>query len=176
MKYVGLLRGINVGGNTLVKMSDLKKAVENCGYDKVLTYINSGNVIFETDQKDSTKITETLEKEFAKTLHHNLRVVVRSHSQLQKIVDEIPSLWKKNTDVRCYIAFVKEPVTPDVVIAEITCKEGIDFVHEGNGVVYMSTLLTGITNSGFAILAAKKIYKDITIRNYNTVQKILALM
>lgn len=176
MKYVALIRGINVGGNTIVKMSDLKKAVENCGYDKVMTYINSGNVIFNSDQKDTAKITNTLESEFAKTLHHNLSVVVRSHTQLLKVVAGVPSLWKNNADIRCYVAFVKEPVTADTVIAEINCKEGIDFVHAGSGAVYMSTLLTGITNSGFAKLAGKKIYKDITIRNYNTVQKLLALM
>jgi uncharacterized protein (DUF1697 family) len=51
MKYVALLRGINVGGNTLIKMADLKLAVEKAGFTNVITYIASGNLIVETTKK-----------------------------------------------------------------------------------------------------------------------------
>jgi uncharacterized protein (DUF1697 family) len=61
-------------------------------------------------------------------------------------------------------------------LKEITLNEGVDFIAVGIGVLYMSTKLSGITKSRFSKLAGKKIYKDITIRNYNTTQKLLELM
>ena len=56
MKYIALLRGINVGGNSMIKMSELKNNVEKCGFKNVQTCINSGNVIFESEQEDRKKI------------------------------------------------------------------------------------------------------------------------
>ena len=81
----------------------------------------------------------------------------------------------KKNDLRCYIAFVREPITSNDVLKEIETKESVDFVKAGQAVVYMSTKLAGLTKSRFTKLAGKKISKDITIRNYTTVQKLLAL-
>lgn len=61
MKYVALLRGINVGGNSLIKMADLKVGFEGIGLTEVKTYINSGNVLFASDEKDSRKLSEKIE-------------------------------------------------------------------------------------------------------------------
>lgn len=60
MKYVAFLRGINVGGNSIVKMLELKEAFIKSGFINVLTYINSGNVIFESDEKDIERIEKKL--------------------------------------------------------------------------------------------------------------------
>jgi uncharacterized protein (DUF1697 family) len=174
MKYLALLRGINVGGNTLIRMSDLKAAVEKIGFTNVSTYIQSGNVIFEFKETDIREIAVKLEQELAKSL--NLTIIVKSYPQFNKIISEVPTEWKKHKDIRCYIAFVKEPLTAEDVIREVELKEGVDSVKAGDGAVYMSTLLSGLTKSGFTRLIAKKIYKDITMRNFNTCQKILTLM
>ncbi len=174
MKYVALLRGINVGGNMMIKMVELKKAFEFCGFTNVITYINSGNVIFGSEK--SGKIIRTiLEAELSKTFHSNLRLVIRSEKELKRVLEDIPSEWKDN-DLRKYVAFIREPVTPKDVRKEVETNEGIDFVKEGKQVLYMSTKLSGITKSKFTKLAGKKVYQDITIRNYNTVQKIMGMM
>ena len=61
MKYVALLRGINVGGNNRVPMAELKLCFEKMGFNNVVTYINSGNVIFESNQTDLVRIVEICE-------------------------------------------------------------------------------------------------------------------
>jgi uncharacterized protein (DUF1697 family) len=176
MKYVALLRGINVGGNNIIKMTDLKKAVEELGFKNVQTFIQSGNVIFESDNKNRREITAKLEASLQNIFAYDSRVVVRDYEQFKKIISEIPADWEKRRDLRCYIAFIREPKSSQDVAKEINLKEGIDFIKQGQGIVYMSTLLSGITRSSLTKLVSKEIYKDITIRNYNTVRKLMALM
>ena len=175
MKYVALLRGINVGGNSLIKMSELKIAFEKLSFENVITYINSGNVIFESDDSPA-KIKSDIEKSLIKNFKLEIKIMLRSHKEIKNTLNNVPSDWKNKKDLRCYIAFVRDPSTPADVISETTLREGIDAIKEGPGVVYMTTKLSGITKSGFSKLASKKIYKEITIRNYTTAEKLLSLM
>lgn len=176
MKYVALLRAINVGGNNLIKMESLRNAFIKAGYTNVATYIQSGNVIFETDEKSVNKISIAIEKMLSKEFSYSATVIIRTHSELLKIVHEAPSLWNTEQDLRCYVAFVREPITPKDVIREVIINADVDTVESGTRVVYMTTKMSEIAKSGFSKLTGKKIYKDITIRNYNTVKKLLALM
>jgi uncharacterized protein (DUF1697 family) len=176
MKYIALLRGINVGGNTIIKMSELKASFEACGYTDVKTYINSGNVLFQTEEKNTERIIQTIEGMLSHTFHYTVRIVVSTHEQIKGILTNVPEEWKRGNDLRCYIAFVRQPITPQEVAKEMAPKEGVDSLKIGKHVVYMSTKLNGLTKSGFTKIASKKVYQDITIRNYNTVQKINTLM
>jgi uncharacterized protein (DUF1697 family) len=78
--------------------------------------------------------------------------------------------------LRCNVAFIREPVTANEVLQEIELKEGIDWVTTGEGVLYLSTLLSDLSRSALRKLVGKKIYQEMTIRNYTTTQKLLALM
>lgn len=176
MRYIALLRGINVGGNNMVKMASLKDAVESCGYTHVTTYIQSGNILFDTEKKDTSKISDTLEIRIIKTFGMTSRVVVFAQTQFAKILSDVPSDWKKRNDIRCYIAFLIPPTTTTEVIGEVSLKYGIDFVNAGPGVVYMTTLMSGLTKSGFTKLVGTKVYQHITMRNYNTSKKLLDIM
>ena len=176
MKYVALLRGINVGGNNIIKMEQLKACFEAGGFQQVMTYIQSGNVLFESDDENRANITSTIEGTLSQTFNYSARVVVRSYAEIQRVVSDVPEDWKHRTDLRCNIAFIKEPVTASEAFQEIHPKEGIDSVAIGEGVLYLSTLLSSLTKSAFVKLVSKKIYQDMTIRNYNTTQKLLALM
>jgi uncharacterized protein (DUF1697 family) len=176
MKYVALLRGVNVGGNSIIKMADLKETVEKSGFTNVKTFINSGNVIFESGEKNSVKIATVLEAALKKRFNLESRVILRTYEQFKQILSEVPADWKKQKDIRCYIAFIREPLTAQDVIKQIQLKEGVDFVQAGKGVVYMTTLMSGLTKSGFTRLIAKPVYKGITMRNYTTAKKLLTLM
>jgi uncharacterized protein (DUF1697 family) len=176
MKYIGLLRGINVGGNSLIKMIELKAAFEKSGYTNVVTYINSGNVIFQSDEKDVRKITKTLEKNLSQEFGMLLRVVVRSHNELQEIVSNVPSCWTDGSDVRKYISFILEPSNAKDIAQEIDLREGVDELKIGKQVLYMTTKMSGLTKSGFTKMIGKKIYKEMTMRNFNTVEKIWGIM
>jgi uncharacterized protein (DUF1697 family) len=176
MKYLALLRGINVGGNAIIKMAELKKAVETDGFTQVRTYIQSGNIVFESEEKDAAKVAVRLEGLILKYFKVNSLVIVRTYDQLKKVVSEVPPNWNNHDDIRCYIAFTAESVTPKEVVQAVKLKDEVDFIKAGEGVVYMTTLLSGITKSGFTKLISTPVYKYITIRNYTTVQKILSLM
>lgn len=176
MKYVALLRGINVGGNNIIKMLALKETFEKSGFRNVSTYIQSGNVIFESEEKDIKKITKTLEATLTKTFNYNARIIVKSDKQMQQIVENIPLEWNRRSDIRCYIAFLLEPLSEKDAVKEITLKENVDSLKIGPGVLYMTTVLSELTKSKFNKLASTKIYKEITIRNYNTTKKIIAVM
>lgn len=175
MKYVALLRGINVGGNNIIKMLTLKEAFEERGFKNVLTYINSGNVIFESDEEDGEKLTSKIETMLSITFHYKARVIVKSHEQIKHIVANVPKEWKTSIDIRCYVGFLADSVTEEA-IKEVRIKEGVDSLKVEQGVLYMTTVLSALTKSEFNKLTGKKIYQDMTIRNYNTTQKILALM
>jgi uncharacterized protein (DUF1697 family) len=176
MKYLALLRGLNVGGNSVVKMADLKEAVEQIGFTNVKTFINSGNIIFESNEANSSKISAVLDETFKKRFDLESRIFLLNYKQFKDILEGVPEDWKKSKDIRCYIAFVREPATVKNVMREIKPKEGVDFIQAGKGAVYLTTLTSGLTKSGFTKLISSPVYKDITMRNYNTAQKLLALM
>lgn len=176
MKYVALLRGINVGGNNIIKMVDLKAAFEKAGFTGVITFIQSGNVIFNSGIQDKEKITTHIESVLSNAFHYESRVVIRSHREVKKILQEVPNEWTKENDLRCYVLFVKEPVTESDVEKEVELKEGVDTMATGVGVVYMATTMEGLTKSKFSKIIGKKIYKDVTMRNFKTTRMILEIM
>lgn len=176
MKYVALLRGINVGGNAIIKMAALKGAFEKYGFQNVSSYIQSGNIIFESDGKSSKEIAEKLETSLSKDFNIDLRVVLISLPQMKKVLKEVPANWLKNKDLRCYIAFTRPPLKPKEILDVIQLKEGIDSAEAGQDVLYMTTVLSGITKSGFTKLISTYVYKNMTMRNYNTTKKILEIM
>ncbi|MGI2336737.1 MAG: DUF1697 domain-containing protein [Dehalogenimonas sp.] len=176
MKYIAFIRGINVGGKNIIKMADLRKTVAKNGFNNVSIYIQSGNVIFESATTEAGEIAKRLEAAILKDFSYDSKIVVKSQEELKHIIDKVPSDWQTRDDLRCYIAFLDRTITMEEVTKEIELREGIDSIKTGEGVVYMSTLLSGLTRSRFTKLVSKIIYKHITIRNYNTARKILELM
>lgn len=174
MKYLALLRGINVGGNSTVSMAVLKEVFVKAGFSNVVTYINSGNVIFESEQTNRSKLERQIE-DFLQQTFFPIRTVVVSEHDLQHIVEQIPPLWEKD-DVRKYVSFLKQPARPEDFLREVQPKEGVDFVDKGPDVVYLTTKMGGLTKSNFSKLNTKKIYPAMTMRNFNTVQKLFDLM
>ncbi len=173
--FVALLRGINVGGNNLIRMTDLKKAVEQCGFKNVRTHIQSGNVIFEYGD-GARGVSKKLEACLSKTFGTDLRAIVKTREELGSILEQVPREWKSGNGFRCYIAFARGPATARDIMEAAQPRKGIDFMKTGDGVLYMWTRLSGITKSGFSRLIGKPVYKNITIRNYATTQKIFNLM
>jgi uncharacterized protein (DUF1697 family) len=176
MKYVALLRGINVGGNNSIKMSELKTHFEEFGLNNVKTYINSGNVIFETDEQDQQELGETLEKLIATKCNVSTKTLVKSENEIRQVVKQIPKEWKTSNELRCYIAFLFDSLTTEDAVKEIELKEKVDSLKIGSSVLYLTTIMNQRTKSKFNKLASKKIYKEMTIRNLNTTKKILDLM
>ncbi|NHH98070.1 hypothetical protein DYY66_1506 [Candidatus Nitrosotalea sp. FS] len=90
MKYVALLRGIGPS-NPNMHGSKLKRVLEDLGFSNVMPVISSGNVIFESDSKDTAKLEETIQKDWPEKLGFSSTTIVRSQRQLQALVDKNPS-------------------------------------------------------------------------------------
>ena len=176
MQYVALLRGINVGAKNLLSMADVRVCLERHDFRRVRTYIQSGNILFESDVADAATLTTAIQKALSAAFDHDAQVFLRSHRQLKRIVAQAPREWTSGAGLRRNVAFLREPLTDTRALREIEPKPGVDFVKAGQGVLYLSTLMRRVKQSGFTKVVKKSIYRDMTIRNYDTCQKILALM
>jgi uncharacterized protein (DUF1697 family) len=175
-QYVALIRGINVGGKNIVKMADLRLAFEKAGFLCVSTYIQSGNVLFQSDnQKDD--IEKKIEDILHSIFNRAIKVVIVLESSLKKIINDAPSgfgdrLEKYHFDVM----FLKKPLTPSGLIKEMKLREGVDSIYPGKGVVYFTRLNERLSQSYLSKITQMPIYQKVTIRNWNTTTKLLSLM
>src|SRR5215510_10264952 len=108
--FVALLRGVNVGGNNMISMSSLKKSFESMGFTDVATYINSGNIIFKSKEADARKLEGKLEKMLSKEYQLESRVVLRSLSEMEKIVASLPENWTPDRDWRYNVIFLRHTI------------------------------------------------------------------
>ena len=176
-QYLALLRGINVGGNNIIKMKDLKACFEQMGFTDVVTYIQSGNVLFKSPEKDRPKLTHKIEKALSERFNYKSRMVVVAHKELRKIVDGAPNGFGKDLDkYRCDVIFLKEPLTARDAMKNVSLKKGVDAAHAGKSVLYFSRLISKATQSHLSKIIALPMNQNMTIRNWNTTTKLLALM
>ena len=103
-KYVAFLRAINVGGNTIIKMADLKQIFESIGLEHVQTYIQSGNVIFESDEKDTASLEKQIERQIETTTAHKTQLFVRTLREVQSIAKKCPFVVKDGETA--YVTFL----------------------------------------------------------------------
>jgi uncharacterized protein (DUF1697 family) len=83
-RYVALIRGVNVGGHSIIKMADLRKVFESAGFTEVVTHIQSGNVIFSTHHSDREQLAEQIEQKLAPALGNRVEVFLRSRDELEE--------------------------------------------------------------------------------------------
>lgn len=173
MKYVALLRGINVGGTSKVAMSDLKVSFAKLGFENITTYINSGNVMFTTpDIPDIPAIEHALSRDFALPL----RIVVRDSQNLQNLVDQIPTDWVNDKVMKCDVMFLWPEVDGSHVLEQLTIKPDLDTVMYIPGAVVWRVDRNNVSRSGLLKIIGTPLYKQMTIRNINTVRKLAALL
>jgi len=174
--YIALLRGINVGGKNRIKMADLTVCFMKMGFDQVTTYIQSGNVLFLSEENDKDKLTSLIEKTLSDTFDYQSKIVLLSDLQLEEVIKTAPPSFGKDTDTYKFdVLFIKPPLTSQQAIDRIQLKEGVDQVAEGKHVVYMSRLKAQASQSSLIKLSANPVYQQITVRNWNTTTKLWEL-
>lgn len=158
-------------------MIALKAAFEKAGFKNIVTYIQSGNVIFESSINKTETLTKKIEKELSQEFNYQSKVVVISPKQLEKVVKKAPKGFGQKPDkYRSDVIFLKPPCTPAQAIKEVSTREGVDRAFAGDGVLYFDRLTAEATKSHLSKIVMKPIYKSMTIRNWNTTTKLLALM
>src|SRR5215813_13222599 len=177
-QYLALLRGINVGGGNIIKMTDLRACFEDSKLENVATYIQSGNVLFETAETNPVKLVRKLENALSETFRpYQARVVLCSHAKLRRIVQKAPEgFGSQPQEYRYDVIYLKETLTASSAMKSVTTKQGVDAAFMGPSVLYFSRLIARASQSHLARIIGLAIYQDMTIRNWNTTRKILALM
>lgn len=176
MKYVALLRGINVGGNNHVPMSKLKTCFENSGFTNVSTYINSGNVIFDTRLKSESKMVEKIESGIIHTFGFPVRAVVRSKVNIEKVSQAIPKNWENNTEQRSEVLFLWDDYAHKKNLKLIAVTEGVDTLKYVDGAILWNFEKKHYKKSKMKNFIGTELYKNMTARNVNTVRKLVDLM
>ena len=175
MIYVALLRGINVGGNKKVEMKKLKTTFELLGFENVVTYINSGNIIFENMSKGQDVIVNEIGKAIKKDFQLELKVLVRNIENIETICQELPVTWVKNEMMRTDVMFLWEKFDKPEIM-ELLQINPVDNVKYIPGAVLWNVEGKDYSKSGMLKLMGTELYKNMTIRNVNTVRKLHQIM
>src|ERR1051325_2263710 len=136
--FVALLRGVNVGGKNNLSMSSLKTNLARAGFQNVTTYINSGNVIFTSTQADPRKLEEKIERLLATGHKLECKVVVRSISEMKRLVESLPASWKGNEEWAHNVLFLRHSIDSRDVLKELPPKPDIEKVVYRPGAVLWS--------------------------------------
>src|SRR3989440_3615360 len=176
-RYVSLFRGINVGGHQTVPMNELKELHEALGLKDVVTYIQSGNVVFSSDDADLAQLPRQIEDGFAKKFGFQVKVMVRTSAELQDIIDNNPfqnqTMKEPKLMVVLFLATrpestAMEDLQKTYVGPEELCLIGQElFVYYPNGIGRSKLSLT---------LIEKKLKTIGTGRNWNTILQLQKLI
>ena len=178
MRYVALLRGINVGGKNKVAMSELKLCFGELGFANISTYINSGNIFFETDETDIVRLVARCETAIERRFGFTVVLTVISVSELRKAMSHAPEWWMNGDrkTIRNDAIFVIPPTTAKDVLQELKIKTDSPdrFTHHGN-VIFWSLPMEAYNKSIVPKIIGTPIYKHITIRSSTTTKKLLMI-
>ena len=176
--YLILLRGINVGGQNKVPMADLRKCLEELGFSNVLTYIASGNVIFQSNKpadKIKTQIEEALPKSF-KLDSELIKVLVLSRDQLQAVVNNKPEGFGEQPEKYHSDTIFLMGIDSAQAMYVFDPREGVDKVWPGDSVIYSQRLSSLRTKSRLSKIVGTPAYQSMTIRSWSTTTKLLELL
>jgi uncharacterized protein (DUF1697 family) len=176
MRYVALLRGINVGGKTLIKMADLKTCVEELGLDDVSTYIASGNLLFQSSERSAANLEKKIERALEQRFQLPVKVVVLNRAAYARIVKAIPKSWVGDASLRANVAFVRRGTAAKEVVRELEPDGAIEEVKAIDGAILWATKRDALNRSVMRKLIGGVAYKELTVRNLNTTLKLGELL
>ena len=179
MEYVALLRGINVGGNNKVVMSELREQVAAVGFGHVRTYINSGNLLFEAeDQASREDVAQTVEDILARHYDFPIRLALLTAQDYLAQLEELPDWWHGEVARRDAL-FYTRGLDRSHVRERIEAMElGDEAVHFGEHAVFWGKFdeKSFLKTAYHKRLLREDFYRQVTIRSGSTVEKIAAML
>ncbi|WP_452601099.1 DUF1697 domain-containing protein [Pontimicrobium sp. MEBiC06410] len=171
--YIAFLRGINVGGHHKVPMADLKNELQTLGLKNIITILNSGNIIFDSTNKDIAIIEQNITLHLEKTFGFPIPTIVRTAETIQHILKEAPfNNLEITKDIKLYISFLKTAVEPNLQIpweSEDQAYKILDYKNKN----IISVLDLSKSKTTKAITTLEHSFgKNITTRNWNTLLRI----
>jgi len=175
-QYVALIRGINVGGKNAVSMTRLKEVLLATGFENVSSYINSGNIIFESQVTDLAKLVAKFEGILLDDFAVTTRVAVLSAQELHESFVNAPSWWGKDPGSKHNALFVIAPADAHDIEREVgESKPEYEKIAMHNHVIFWSAPLITFSRTRWSKIVGTRAYDKITIRNFNTTKKLVDL-
>lgn len=172
--YIALFRGINVGGNSLLPMKALKSLLENLGLQNVRTYIQSGNVVFQSEEQDTTQLSSTISAEVKRNHGFEPKVMLLQIEELEQAIAANPFREAEPEPKTLHVNFLASlPQNPDLKGLERYKAESERFELKGN--VFYLHAPDGIGRSKLAANMERLLGVPMTGRNWRTVCEIMAM-
>lgn len=178
MKYIVLLRGINISGKNKIAMQELRSILEQNGFKNVITLQNSGNVILESDVSSKETLSQIISKIIKDKFQLEIPVFITTETELEDILNNSPDWWDtKDKNIYNNLIFIIPPASFNEIYATIGApSEKIDKIKEYKNHIFWSFDLKNYRKSNWWIKTANSTIKDkITIRTANTIKKVLQL-
>lgn len=176
--YIAFLRAINVSGQKLIKMEELRSALAGIpGVKNVRTYIQSGNVIFDAKEGEEEKLRVKIEKQIKKVFDYEVETFVRTSDELAAILKNSPfHKAKLSKDLALYVTFLEEKPTAEARKAFEALSDDIDSYKIEGKEVYALVVKNGKKSLFSNMFVEKKLKQKATGRNQTTLHKILELI
>jgi uncharacterized protein (DUF1697 family) len=175
MRYAALLRGINVGGNKKVPMSDLRQLLSDLGYADASTYLQSGNAVFSSPGEEPPALASTITRGIEERFGLAVTVVIRTGAELSAVLQRSPVPDGPENPSRFFVAFLAAEPAPDRVAGIVAEPLGQDRIWVSGTEAFLwcpnGAAETVLTNS----FIEKRLGVAATSRNWNTVNRLVAL-
>ena len=174
IKYIAFLRGINVSGHRIIKMEELRKIFEALKFKDVKTYIQSGNVVFETKDNDSKALTNKIEKHLLKTVGYEVEVMIRTIPEIEKITENNPfKKVKLDKTLNLYLTFLHDEPSAELKKSLISSSDDIATFKIKEKEVYTLYKRSNAKHPFSNNFVEKKLKVAATTRNWNVINKVL---
>jgi len=172
-RYIALLRGINVGSNNKINMAELKVLFEENNFNDVITYINSGNIIFSSNVDNEYKIKNICETMIADKFKLNIIAAIISVKALEDSLNNAPTWWDNDKESKHNAIFVIPPATAEDIIKQVgLIKPEYEKVNVCGQVIFWSAPIRTFSKTRWSKIVGTSAYNSITIRNANTIKKL----
>jgi uncharacterized protein (DUF1697 family) len=171
-KYVAFLRGINVGGHHKVPMADLRKELEELGFENVTTLLNSGNIILEAISGNEENLEKKISAHLEKSFGFPIPTIVRKSEMIYELLNNDPFKDIQLTkDIRLYISFLQENVQTKLKLPWTSPDNSYKIIGK-TGKNILSVLDISISKTPKAMEDLERYFgKNITTRNWNTIKR-----
>ncbi|MBO9729437.1 MAG: DUF1697 domain-containing protein [Chitinophaga sp.] len=173
-KYVAFLRAVNVGKRT-VKMETLRQQLEAAGFKKVSTYIQSGNVMFESGSNNAAALAKKIEKLLLENYGFEVPTIIRSVAQLEAVVANTPfPEIVPDKQVQVYVSFLSVPAGAHAAGVIASLQSAAETLHMTDTEVY-TMIKKDLVPKGLDVISQleKKLGVPCTTRNWATVNKVI---
>lgn len=175
MRYVALLRGINVGGKNKVVMADLRAALAEIGFSDVETYINSGNVLLSSEGTEEI-VGRSFENLLSERFRIETRVLIVPAARYRSIVAAVPANWRDDKEQKSDVLFLFPEDDSSGVLERIPPRDGVEDARYVPGAVLWNVSRDQQSRTGLQKVVGTKTYKNLTIRNVNTARKLAEML